>query len=304
MEQEKEMLQQNREEKDQFQNIFFLHLLFREKPQLPKQAQLLAALQQRFGEVDVVMPDKDKDGKENPMRSFAIKKYTCEFKDASVPAQIMIYGLEGHKAKDELTPLQRSQFWDVPNGAEVYDSCPYSIWISDFMSAVLPMHERITLLMDWLEVALTLLPDCVAVYTPSSGKLVTAEAARHNRAQGIDRFLTNCVNVRFFNIDGTEDDHIVDTTGLFSIDHPDLQYHFHGIDPNFVVNHAYNFASYLLANPGVMKDGDTVDGIDETTGRMRQDLQWRTRYEDALIQPVRPVLDVEPGPFASGKRNH
>ena len=43
-------------------------------------------------------------------------------------------------------------------------------------------------------------------------------------------------------------------------------------------------------------------GIDPATGAMCRDIQWRCQYEDALIQPVRPVLDVCPGPFAAGQR--
>ena len=42
--------------------------------------------------------------------------------------------------------------------------------------------------------------------------------------------------------------------------------------------------------------------IDPATGAMCRDIQWRCQYEDALIQPVRPVLDVCPGPFAAGQR--
>ncbi len=297
-----EPLKQDRAQQDQFQQVFFMHLLFREKPELPSEAALLDALRKRFGEVDLVVPFKDEKGGDNRLVSFGVKKYTCEFQDGSMPAQIMMYGFDAHKENDALTPLQRSQFWDVPDGGAVYDSCPYAIWLSDFMAATLPAEDRCNLLMDWLEVALELLPQCTAVYTPSSGKLILADALRQSKFTGMDRYIANCVNVRFFNIDGTEDDHIVDTTGLYSIHLPDIQYHFHGLNPDSVVNHAYNFASYILANPGAIKDGDTVDGIDPATGQMSQDAQWVCGYEEALIQPVRPVLDVHTGPNAAGQR--
>ena len=32
-------------------------------------------------------------------------------------------------------------------------------------------------------------------------------------------------------------------------------------DPNWVVNHAYNAVSYILANDNPIEDGETVDGI-------------------------------------------
>ena len=70
---------------------------------------------------------------------------------------------------------------------------------------------------------------------------------------------------------------------------------FHDMDPNWVVNHAYTLASYILANDNAIQDG--VEG-----GQMSRNLQWKCQYEDALIQPSRGVLDIHMGPFASGRR--
>ena len=41
---------------------------------------------------------------------------------------------------------------------------------------------------------------------------------------------------------------LVDTLGMSLLFLPDLQYHFRGLDPNLMVNHAYNTALYLLIN--------------------------------------------------------
>lgn len=65
------------------------------------------------------------------------------------------------------------------------------------------------------------------------------------KSPGVDRFIRYAVNVRFFNVQGTEDS-VVDTLGLSLLYIEDLQYHFRDMDPNWVVNHAYNLASYLL----------------------------------------------------------
>ncbi|WP_278606929.1 hypothetical protein [Veillonella parvula] len=35
---------------------------------------------------------------------------------------------------------------------------------------------------------------------------------------------------------------------------------------------------------------------------MNQDIQWKVQYEDSLIQPVREVLDINMGEYASGTR--
>ena len=72
------------------------------------------------------------------------------------------------------------------------------------------------------------------------------------------------------------------------------------MDPNWVVNHAYNFASYILANDCPIESGETVDGVEN--GGMSRTLQWKCQYEDALIQPPREVIDINMGEYASGNR--
>ena len=45
-----------------------------------------------------------------------------------------------------------------------------------------------------------------------------------------------------------------------------------------------------------------IDGLVE--GRMCQDVQWNMQYEMSLIQPVREVIDVNMGEYASGGREN
>ena len=96
------------------------------------------------------------------------------------------------------------------------------------------------------------------------------------------------------------EDMLIDTVGMSTLFLPDLQYHFHDMDPNWVVNHAYNAASYILEHDTPIKDGETVDGVAD--GQMSREIQWKCRYEDALIQPPREVLDIHMGEFAAGQR--
>ena len=93
---------------------------------------------------------------------------------------------------------------------------------------------------------------------------------------------------------------IIDTVGMSTLFLPDLQYHFHGINPNLVVNHARNLASYILAHDNPILDGETVDGVQN--GQMSRNVQWKCHYEEALIQPAREVLDIHMGDNASGNR--
>ena len=143
---------------------------------------------------------------------------------------------------------------------------------TDMLAAALPVLERANLDADFVEALAELYPTCEAFYFQNCGKLLLAEDVCSHQIEGADRF------IRF----------------------GDLQYHFHGMDPNWVVNHAYNAASYILANDNPIKDGETIDGIAD--GQMSREIQWKCRYEDALIQPPRGVVDIHMGEYASGKR--
>ena len=146
---------------------------------------------------------------------------------------------------------------------------------------------------------LEIYPTCKAVVFETSKKMYTRDELVNCNVAKEDKFIYYAVNVRFFNIQGT-DDMIVDTVGMGTLFMPDLQYHFHGMDPNWVVNHAYNVLSYMFARENPIKSGDHIDGVKD--GRMCRDVQWNVRYEGALIQPLREVIDFNMNEFASGTR--
>lgn len=123
------------------------------------------------------------------------------------------------------------------------------------------------------------------------------EGRQYGMAQN---FIRTAVNVRFFTISNS-DDMIVDTLGFYAFGAADVQMHFHGIDPNHAVEYLYNIAIYQFESEFAVISGDTIDGIDNS-GRIQPYIQWRTQYEDSLIQPVRTVLDINCGEFAAGSR--
>ena len=269
--------------------VYMMRLLFREQCEMPLPAAIVEKLNDRFEEIETV---SDKPS----AMMFALRAHTVTYADAKqAPSQLLITGCT------EITEpigdaIARTQFWECPDGVELLDSCRYQIMISDFMAAGLPALERAEILADWLATALELFPTCACVYIDASGKLLTADSARNNPYNDARRFIWFGVNARFFNIQNT-DDKLVDTLGLYALGLPDVQYHFHSLDPNHVVNHAYNIAIYQFENDAPVKSGETVGGIDP-------DDKWVCQYERSLIQPVRNVLDIEAGGFASGNRNH
>ena len=67
---------------------------------------------------------------------------------------------------------------------------------------------------------------------------------------------------------------LIDTVGMSTLFLPDLQYRFHDMNPNWVVNYAYNVASYILTNDNPVQDGETVDGVENS--QMSRELQWKS----------------------------
>jgi hypothetical protein len=189
--------------------------------------------------------------------------------------------------------------WDCPDGEKLLDSCKYKLMLSDFLAAGLEYKLRCRMLARWLEIALELFDDCVGVWIPASGKLLTRQQLLNNPYRGDDRFLYFGVNIRFFNIQGTED-MMVDSLGLYAVGLPDVQYHFHGLDPNDVVDHAYRAVGYLFGHDAPVKPGETIGGLKD--GQLSAEVHWPCRYEKALLQPEREVMDICPGEYASGNR--
>lgn len=75
---------------------------------------------------------------------------------------------------------------------------------------------------------------------------------------------------------------------------PDVQYHFHGMNPDDVVIHAYNMLYFILENDILLVMVILLAADSK--------VQWTLPYEDSLVQPVRAVLDVNMGEYASGTR--
>lgn len=288
-----ETFQQDLNAKGDFQRLFQIQLLFTEKGTRPQGKIIQAALEKKVEKVDIVADVKDS------LSTFAIWKHVVEYKDGKkMPAQVLMSDFESFDA-NSIDSMQRSQMWDCPDSEEILERCKYNLMLSDFMAAGLEYKERCSLLTTWLETALELFPECVAVWIPSSWKLLTREQVLNNPIEGDNRFLYFGLNTRFFNVQDSGD-MFIDTLGLYAIGLPDLQYHFHDLNPNAIVNHAYNVAAYVFDEKAPVKSGETIEGFSEQ--KNDQNIQWPCQYEMSLLQPEREVMDIRPGEYASGKR--
>lgn len=289
--------QEREDETPDFRKLIWMNLLFREKPQRPAPEKFTKLLGEKLqSDIDTVTAQED------GLYSFAVRALPVTYQDGQkLPAQVLASPPTPFK-QETIDDFMRSQLWDVEDGSAFLESCTHCIMLSDFMASGLPYKERARLLTAWVEAALELLPGCVGVWVPSAGKLLTREQVLNNPLKGDSRFLWFGVNVRLFNIsNGQEGEKVMDTIGLYALGLPDVQLHFHGLDPNAVSNYLYNVGQYLYDNDVPIKPGETVDGVN-AQGNIDQGIQWVCQYEQSLIQPQRPVMDICPGQFAAGRR--
>ena len=271
---------------------YLIQMLFKEPVDMPDKEKMTAVMGKHIGSAECFCYDKK-------MAGFAALEHIAEFQDGKCPVQLMVMKCDKFKGKG-FDEFLLSQMWDCQEDRDrIFRECRYQVAAVDMLAAALDAHARASLDMDFLAALAELYPACEAFYFQNCGKLLLAQEVRDCPIEGLDRFIRFGVNARFFNVEGT-DDMVVDTVGMSTLYLPDLQYHFHDMDPNWVVNHAYNVASYILANDNPIEDGETIDGVAD--GEMCQDVQWKCQYEDALIQPPREVLDICMGEHAAGHR--
>ncbi len=272
-------------------SVFVMHLLFKEPCEMPDKKLMDEVMTKHLSSVE-------RFGGDDKLTCYLAKRYTAKFKDAEMPPQLMIMPCDKFDGQ-AVSALDRSQMWDCPESDRILSECGYQVCAIDMLAAPLDPKDRAEMLMDFMEALVEIFQQCEAVYFDYSGKMFTADKIRAHKLNREQRFIYFAVNVRYFNVEGTQD-MLVDTRGMGTLFLPDLQYHFRGVDPNIIVNHAYNVASFVFANDNPIKNNDTIDGADENG--LNEELQWRCRYERSLVQPAREVIDINIGDNAAGTR--
>ena len=285
------VLQQDLSQKEPDGNVFVIHLLMQDKCPVPEKQDVISIMEKHLGDIDCYSYSEESIG-------FDVKKYPLDFDGKTAYPMLMLTNcfLNEKLSFDELT---RSQMWDCPESDEIIARCHYDVVTVDMLSAYMDYKDRADMLMDFTEALMELYPTCEAVYFDRSGKMFTRQAILEHSIPRKDRFIYFAVNVRFFNIEGSGD-MLIDSLGMSELDLPDVQYHFHDLDPDSVVNHAYTVLSYIYENNCPIESGETIDGLKD--GRISRDVQWVCQFEEALVQPARTVMDINTLEFAAGKR--
>lgn len=282
--------------------IMMVQLLFKNKPKSPTKEQLRKALEKYLGDLGEAPYEEPSGENSGEMFMFPVSKFRAIFEDKpdGVPVIAAFLSSETDSGID-VDDMKRRQFWDVPNENNIISECKNTILVHTMLGKALPYMQQAEILLAQVGAAIDCYPECIGIYAPQSGKLITPEMFNSLKDAGLsERFISLFVNARFFNITDTNE-MIVDTLGLAVFGGADVQVHFKNLSPNHVVAYAYNVASYQFENGFPIESGETIDSMDED-GNMQMTPQWAVQYEDSIVEPLRPVLDICCGEYAGGNR--
>ncbi len=273
--------------------VFAIHLLMAENIQMPDKTEFENVLKKHLGEIECFSYDPNS-------ACFTANEYRIHFEKEGITAhpQLMITSCSEIQ-KPIMDEVARTQLWDCPNADEILESCKFQVMAVDLLASGLNYKDRARMLTAYIEALAELYPACKAIVFESSKKMFPREAILSCTLPENERFIHYAVNIRFFRIQGTED-MLVDSVGMSTLFLPDVQYHFHGMEPNAVVNHAYDVLYYIYEHDNPIEDGNTMTGLKD--GKPDSQVRWKLQYEQALIQPVREVIDVNMLELASGNR--
>ena len=292
---EKKVLQQDLSNKNNnLGTVFIIHLLMEEKCEMPSIENFENIFRKHLNNVDNFSYSND-------AAFFNAKDYNVHFEKDNVTANPQLMITACREINDSIMDdLAITQLWNCPDGVEILEQCKYQVIATDFLAAGLDYKDRAKMLVSYIEALMDLYPSSKAVVFDNSKKMLTREYILHCDIPKELRFIDYAVNVRFFNIENTKD-MIVDSLGMSTLFLPDLQYHFHSLDPNEIVRHAYDVLYYIFEYNNPIEDGNTIAGV--TNGEMNENIKWKLQYEQSLIQPLRDVIDVNMLEFAAGDRD-
>ena len=262
--------------------------MYRSAPIIEKAA-LLDALRAHCPSI-AALDENSKDG-----LVFMHQDAIVSYEDADVPAQLLVQPMK-QAPRGPVIESALQQSWHYPEAQDVVSSCNASVIVTDVLAAGLPHRLRFHLISSAILGVLDLAP-ADAIHWRMSQQIVRPEAFKESfTSSDLHGFAAAGVNVRFFNIADTDGEMLMDTVGLSPFELPDFQCHFRDLDPDEISRYLLNMAVYTYENGDVIEDGQTTDGLQPGS-------EWRFQHEDALAEPEREVIDIDPGdPYAAGER--
>ena len=186
------------------------------------------------------------------------------------------------------------QSWSCRDAAERIDASTHVRLLTESIAAPFDPDLRLALFHGVLQALVELTQPDVIVFLHSEQAVAASDYLATCEHPPIERL--GAINTRFFTVENSASDMIMDTRGLEEIGLHDLQCHFRDLDPDDVSRVLYSTALYVFEHGPVIESGETITGTEP--GSM-----WQCQFEESLLAPRRTVLDLNAGPgHAAGER--
>jgi Domain of unknown function (DUF4261) len=192
---------------------------------------------------------------------------------------------------DRLAPAF-TQSWAWPEARSVMEKCGHSLLVTDLMANTLPPVPRLILFHNAVQALLTLVK-CDAIHWAFSQQFLSPEQYIARRSANPPDMLAGALNFRLYRVKSRKKGEMVmDTLGLAALGLPDLQVHFRNLPPKDVARFLYRV---VYERDNIIQDGEIIEGMQGGEG-------WVCHLEEALVEPRRTVIDINPGKAFSGVR--
>ena len=186
----------------------------------------------------------------------------------------------------EATPTDQS--WSWPDAEQEVSGCSHRILVTEVLASGFEPKPRV----ESFQRVLRLL---AAETGPAAIRWLHNSHWRSPDELEAAHPLAGPVNMRFFLVSNDEGAMVVDSLGMYQLGLPDVQVHFRDIDPNVLVELAFNVAAYLYEHGPVIQSKAQLNGP--------EGMKFTATWEDSVLPPLRTVIDLDPGtPFSAGNR--
>lgn len=272
---------------DVFAETYSVELYMKEEP-IISEKKLLENIKKYCGDVKVIS------NQDNSI-TFGFMDHVLEYKNVSVPVSIVMSKIYDNP---DIQKLKKSLIQSGNlNNKEVIEKCKFRIIVTDVMAIGLEYSKRIEIFQKALYAIVEIIP-CEGIHFHITEQVISREDYLENNPLSDDYdLLLGALNVRVFNVEGQDNEYLMDTLGLSAIGICDLQCHFKNLNPNKLINILYSYGYYVFDN------SDAADNLKEIKGISEGEI-WKCEYEISLAEPERVVIDINPGKnFSGGSRN-
>lgn len=246
-----------------------IQLLFSEPVGMPVQELLTEKLEQQIGKVECFCYEKK-------LAAFAVASCT----EKRIPMQLILTACSDYLSEALAAALEEQK-----------QDYSYQVTAMDVLAGELPLQERIQTELAFLDALAEIYPTCEAFYFPGSETLISAERIREKNDWYPERFCEFFIKLRLFQQKETGEA-VADTLGMGVFGLPELQYYFREGAAEPILAQLRRMVVRMIQEQAVFLDGDLLTGVVKDAEGAECQMQWLCREADALVPPVRRVLDL------------